>query len=149
MIPQVIVRSQPAKRPQRRRVGEMAGGATAECAAVCCCCPCAVLNFVVLAVYTVPKGLVRKAAHRRRCRLMKNGVNCKKNGVVMLQQQSAVASDIATSPTVPLEDYLAKERAAEENSEAVALEIEMWARFAGTGFWRSESQREPITVINR
>ncbi|KAJ7948119.1 Pollen preferential protein [Quillaja saponaria] len=51
---------------ERRRVGEMAGGTAAECAAICCCCPCTVMNLLVLAVYKVPAGLCRKAIRRKK-----------------------------------------------------------------------------------
>ncbi|XP_019453805.1 PREDICTED: uncharacterized protein LOC109355230 isoform X2 [Lupinus angustifolius] len=117
-----------------RRVGEMAGGTAAECAAVCCCCPCAMVHFAVLALYTVPKGLLKKAVMKKRSKRQrsleestnKNKNKNKNNNVVVF-----------VGPTL-LEEYMAK-----EVTEAVALENEMWTRFAGTGFWRSESQREP------
>lgn len=140
--PQVVVQSQPAQNHRRRRAGEMAGGGAAECAAVCCCCPCAVLNFLVLAVYKVPAGLLRKAVRRRPRRLVKNGANGKKNDVVLLQPQR---SSSATGTTM-LEEHLAKDSATEKLPEAVALENDMWARFGGTGFWRSESQRANLTA---
>ncbi|KAK3020144.1 hypothetical protein RJ639_003252 [Escallonia herrerae] len=57
----------PAKDGRNRdRIGEVAGGTAAECAAVCFCCPCAVVNLLVLAVYRVPVGLCRKAWRRRK-----------------------------------------------------------------------------------
>ena len=49
------------KHAERRKVGEVAGGAAAECAAVWCCGPCAVVNLVVLAVYRVPAAVCKKA----------------------------------------------------------------------------------------
>lgn len=142
-----LTHSRTTPRGKRRGVGETAGSAAAECAAVCCCCPCTVVHVVVLAVYSVPIALFRKAVHRRRRRLMKNNnVNVKKNNVndvVLLQSQrssSVCGNDIKIDS---LEEHFVKERAAEEKSEEVALEKEMWARFAGTGFWRSDSQRQP------
>ncbi|KAG2272253.1 hypothetical protein Bca52824_066808 [Brassica carinata] len=33
---------------------EFCGGTTASCAAVCCCCPCGLVNLLVLAIYKVP-----------------------------------------------------------------------------------------------
>ena len=51
----------------------MAGGATADCAAVACCCPCGVLNLTVLAVNKVPAGLCRKALRKQRW-LLKKGI---------------------------------------------------------------------------
>ncbi|KAL4576846.1 hypothetical protein LXL04_012946 [Taraxacum kok-saghyz] len=57
------------------RLAEVAGGTTAECAAVVCCFPCTVVHFLVLAVYKVPAGLCRKALRKkRRRRLKKKGV---------------------------------------------------------------------------
>jgi len=142
-----LTHSRPTPRGKRRGVGETVGSAAAECAAVCCCCPCTVLNVVVLAVYSVPTALFRKAVHRRRRRLMKNNnVNVKKNNVndvVLLQSQrssSVAGNDIKIDS---LEEHFVKDRAAEEKSKEVALEKEMWARFAGTGFWRSDSQHQP------
>ncbi|CAL0333938.1 unnamed protein product [Lupinus luteus] len=132
-----------------RRVGEMAGGTAAECAAVCCCCPCAMVHFAVLALYTVPKGLLKKAVMKKRSKRQRsleentnNNKNKNKNNVVVFSQQKQqrivnIDNVILVGPTT-VEEYMAK-----EVTEAVALENEMWARFAGTGFWRSESQREP------
>ncbi|KAG5021044.1 hypothetical protein AAZX31_06G288200 [Glycine max] len=148
---QVMVRSQPANGHRRRGVGEVAGSAAADCTAVCCCCPCTVVNLVVLAVYKLPKGLVEKAAHKRRRRMpKKNNTGDVKNGVVLLQAQrssSVETLDIAVGPT-RLEEFMKKEWEDEEKGkcekeEEEGLEKEMWARFAGTGFWRSESQRQP------
>lgn len=39
---------------RKARLAEVAGGTTAECAAVACCCPCGIANLLVLAVYKVP-----------------------------------------------------------------------------------------------
>ncbi|CAK8575711.1 unnamed protein product [Lathyrus sativus] len=144
MTNQILIRPQPSQRRKRRGAGEVAGGAAAECTAVCCCCPCAILNFVVLAVYRVPAGLFRKALNRRRRRMMKNGVSVKKNDVVLLQsQRSSIAGNDYRIDSISLEERLEKDRSADEKSEEVTLEKEMWARFAGTGFWRSDSQRQP------
>ncbi|PNX78539.1 hypothetical protein L195_g034517 [Trifolium pratense] len=145
MSSKVLIPPSPTPR-KRRGVGEMAGGAAAECTAVCCCCPCAVLNVVVLAVYSLPAGLFRKAVYRRRRRrLMKNDAKVKKTDVVFLQsQRSSVVDNDFRVDSLPLDERFKKDRSAEEKLEDVALEKEMWARFAGTGFWRSDSQRQPI-----
>ncbi|GAU41664.1 hypothetical protein TSUD_272480 [Trifolium subterraneum] len=144
MSSKVLIPPSPTPR-KRRGVGEMAGGAAADCTAVCCCCPCAVLNVVVLAVYSLPAGLFRKAVHRRRRRLMKNGAKIKKNDVAFMQSQrsSFVDNDFRVD-SLPLDERFKKDRSAEERLEEVALEKELWARFAGTGFWRNDSQRQPI-----
>ncbi|PWA83441.1 2S globulin, Glycoside hydrolase, catalytic domain-containing protein [Artemisia annua] len=52
------------------RFAEVAGGTTAECAAVCCCFPIGLVNLLVLAVYGVPAGLYRKALKKKRRRKM-------------------------------------------------------------------------------
>ena len=143
MSSKVLIHPQPTHRRQRRGAGEMAGGAAAECTAVCCCCPCAVLNVLVLTLYSLPTGLFRKAVRRRRRRLTQNGVNEKKNDIVILHPQrssSVVGNELRVDS---LEDHVVKDRAVEKKSEEIALEKEMWARFAGTGFWRSDSQRQP------
>ncbi|XP_061360337.1 uncharacterized protein LOC133304337 [Gastrolobium bilobum] len=118
---------------ERRRVGEVAGNATAECAAVCCCIPCTVMDMVVLAAYKVPAGLLKKAMHKRKRRLQK-----KKTEKLLDQRPSSVESG-NIGPT--LEEQLAKEVKAEK-AEPVGLEEQMWAQFSGTGFWRSSSQRQ-------
>ncbi|CAL5211686.1 unnamed protein product [Lathyrus oleraceus] len=145
MTNQILIRPQPSKRRKRRGAGEVAGGAAAECTAVCCCCPCAILDLVVLAVYRVPAGLFRKALNRRRRHIKKNGVSVKKNDVVLLQPQrsSSGAGNDFRIDSISLQERLEKDRSADEKSEEVTLEKEMWARFAGTGFWRSDSQRLP------
>lgn len=117
-----------------RRVGEVAGNATAECAAVCCCLPCAVMDMIALAAYKIPAGLWKKAMKNRRKRRLQ------KQQKKLLQQKPIGPETVIVGPT--LEEQLAKE----ESTEADKLEKEMWARFSTTGFWRSSSQgfqREP------
>ncbi|KAE8009642.1 hypothetical protein FH972_006068 [Carpinus fangiana] len=43
---------------------EVADGTTAECAAVCCCCPCGLVNLLYLAIYKVPSTLCWRALRR-------------------------------------------------------------------------------------
>nr|GEX49923.1 hypothetical protein CTI12_AA409240 [Tanacetum cinerariifolium] len=113
----------------RHRIAEVAGGTTAECAAVVCCFPCTVVNFLVLAVYKVPAGLCRKALRRkRRRRMMKQGLVI---GV------SSASSDCDADVTE--ERFVVNKMDVDE--EFVELENEMWEKFYGTGFWRSLSQR--------
>ncbi|XP_057752081.1 uncharacterized protein LOC130970112 [Arachis stenosperma] len=133
MSRQVIVVSNPPSR--RRRACEVAGGSAAECAAVVCCCPCAVINLAVLAIYRVPAGLVRKALHKKkRHRMLRDS----KNDVVLLRHQrsSGLAPSFDSLP-------VSVEPRPVEEKEVWPMEKEMWARFAETGFWRSESQRQP------
>ncbi|KAF2322408.1 hypothetical protein GH714_014752 [Hevea brasiliensis] len=49
-----------------KRFGEVAGGTAAECTAVCCCCPCTVMNILVLAIYKMPACICRRARERHR-----------------------------------------------------------------------------------
>ena len=46
------------------QIAEVAGGTAAECAAVCCCCPCGLMNLLYLAIYKVPSTLCRRALRR-------------------------------------------------------------------------------------
>ncbi|KAG4981119.1 hypothetical protein JHK85_035077 [Glycine max] len=136
MTQMVLLRSPPVTRRRGRRgVGEVAGSATAECAAVCCCVPLTVMDMVVLATYKLPACLLKKAMHKRKRRLLQK----KKKKTEALLDHGPVTADNA-GPGPKLEDHLAKE-VAEEKLEASRLEAEMWAQFNGTGFWRSASQR--------
>lgn len=117
------------------RLAEVAGGTAAECAAVCCCCPCGLVNLLVLAVYKVPAGLCRKALRRkRRRRLMKKGLPPpRKCGCDEKEPQiHPVSSPISIVNS--LESGL-------DNKQVLELEKEMWEKFYITGFWRSSSQR--------
>lgn len=116
----------------RNRVGEVAGGTAAECAAVCCCCPCTVVHLIVLAVYTLPTGLLKKAlrkSKRKRGKKRKNKISCsseKKN------QWTTIAQNVETTTSDE----------SERGEDTLELDSEMWDRFHGAGFWRSSSQRE-------
>ncbi|KAI4334149.1 hypothetical protein L6164_018874 [Bauhinia variegata] len=130
---------------QRRGVGEMAGNAAAECTAVCCCCPCAVMDLVVLAIYKVPAGLCKKAIHKnKRHHTLKNENH---SHVVLIQRPcSNCSAGSHGNMKTTLEEHLRKEANVAGNGIEVAeygdWEKEMWARFNGTGFWRSPSQRQ-------
>ncbi|KAF4371048.1 hypothetical protein CsatB_028424 [Cannabis sativa] len=131
---------------EKRRIGELAGGTAAECAAVCCCFPCALMNLLVLAVYKVPAGLCRKAwaKRKKRQRLAKMG---------LLPQRPSGPSGL-TRDELEAEIKRVKEASLEQDkingggsnqgatSTVDLLEEEMWERFYGAGFWRSPSQRE-------
>ncbi|KAI3799439.1 hypothetical protein L1987_34737 [Smallanthus sonchifolius] len=118
------------------RLAEVAGGTTAECAAVVCCCPCTVVHFIVLAVYKVPAGLYRKALKKkRRRRLLKKG---------LVIQNGRGRGDInSTAHRISIDG--ASERfvtkSIDADDEFFELENEMWEKFYGTGFFRSLSQR--------
>ncbi|MED6183988.1 hypothetical protein PIB30_043019 [Stylosanthes scabra] len=132
----------------RRRTSEVAGGATAECAAVFCCLPCAVMDLLVLTVYKLPAGLVKKAIVKRdRRRIQK-----KKRTTQMQQNKQNCGVSVMAAPEnkkeglTLLEEHLSAEEAEgmvviKSTTEEDDMEKEMWARFNGMGFWRSTSQR--------
>lgn len=105
------------------------------------------MDIVVLAAYKVPKGLLKKAVrNKRKKRLLKqkkkkkNGYN--NNNEALLDQNKPIGPKAVVVMGPTLEEHLAKEQLPPEEEDA-RLEEEMWARFNGTGFWRSSSQREP------
>ncbi|KAJ0263830.1 hypothetical protein HA466_0022850 [Hirschfeldia incana] len=146
---------------------EFCGGTTASCAAVCCCCPCGLVNLLVLAIYKVPRGICRRALRiRRRKQLVKSRVfpPLPADGKQRVFQNSEFAVHPVDSNDVSDEDddddfldlkYFGKpavggvtteDEETDEDDEAVlALEKEMWNRFYGAGFWRSPSQRESVS----
>ncbi|KAA8550121.1 hypothetical protein F0562_001805 [Nyssa sinensis] len=63
---QPLLTPEPSPKDDKHRIGEVAGGTAAECAAICCCCPCGLMNLLLLAVYKVPKGLCKKALKKRK-----------------------------------------------------------------------------------
>ncbi|KAK8476060.1 hypothetical protein V6N13_067456 [Hibiscus sabdariffa] len=114
------------------KFGELCGGTTAECAAVCCCFPCGIANLLVLVVYKVPAGLCRRAFRlKRRRKSQKKGLFQPRNGCGCEEGEAmACVKDVKVS---------------EEDDEALfKLEQEMWEKFRGTGFWRSSSQRDQL-----
>lgn len=124
------------------RFAEVAGGTTAECAAVCCCCPCGLVNLLVLAVYKLPAGLCRKALRKkRRRRLMKKGL------LVRSEDAELSIHPIGTTPLAVGDGG----NSLESDKDVVALEKEMWNKFYGAGFWRSPSQRSDNmeTMVNK
>ncbi|CAL1372267.1 unnamed protein product [Linum trigynum] len=145
------------------RFGELAGGTTAECAAIACCCPCGLANLLFLTIYKVPVGLCRKALRRkRRQHLMKKGLllprarrcqcGCDNTEVQIHPIHGDPQSfDLQMMMGMHLEDFddaddgdvLRKLRSGGGGGEEMMkLEKEMWETFYDTGFWRSPSQRE-------
>lgn len=124
----------------KARFAEVAGGTTAECAAICCCCPCGLLNLLILAVYKLPAGLCKKALKK------KKGQRAKKTGLLLQRRSSACGGDETEKQVHPVAvDMLPIDKLEKPDStakEVSDLEKEMWERFHSTGFWRSPSQRE-------
>ncbi|KAK4281752.1 hypothetical protein QN277_013208 [Acacia crassicarpa] len=122
------------------RFGEVVGGTLAECAVVCCCCPCGLINLLVLALYKVPAGLCRRAMrNKRRRKVPSKG---------LLPRCKCECEEVET-PVHPigggedsLSDLIESRKSEELNKEAMELEKEMWDMFYSTGFWRSCSTRE-------
>ncbi|XP_019153619.1 PREDICTED: uncharacterized protein LOC109150167 [Ipomoea nil] len=124
---------------RKARFAEVAGGTTADIAAVCCCCPCGLVNLVVLAVYKLPAGICRKAIRSKRRRKMM------KNGMWPVRHCSCPDSELQIHP---ISSPSAVAAALESDNEVVELEKEMWDRFYGAGFWRSPSQRTEVSQIS-
>lgn len=122
--------------------GEVAGGTTADCAAVCCCCPCVLVNLVVLAVYKVPKGVCRKALGSKRRRRLMRKVGWPERQLSFSDDSELQIYHISSSTS-------AVSSAMESDKDVVELEKEMWDKFYGAGFWRSYSQRSEITELSR
>lgn len=128
----------------RRKIGEFAGGTTAECAVVCCCCPCALMHLLILALYRVPAGLCKKAMKKNRRRKLQRK-----------KKKNLLEEDQRTTTNGPDAVKYRDESDGEDDGhddyhnlkgvgvmEAVDLDSEMWGRFYGAGFWRSNSRRE-------
>ncbi|OVA07206.1 hypothetical protein BVC80_1289g134 [Macleaya cordata] len=128
-----------------RRFAEVAGGTTAECAAICCCCPCGIMNFLVLAVYKLPAGLCRKALKNKRIKRLK------KKGMLSQRRKCSCGCDETEIQIHPVAVDEWSGGGADNKSETLSakevqdLENEMWDRFYSTGFWRSPSQRDVLS----
>lgn len=130
---------------RRIRVAEVAGGATAECAAVCCCCPCVVAELVVLAVYKVPAGLCRKALRKQRHRrLLKKGMMQPRNGGGGGDEEFFQLHSVCSSGSSVLSGF----ESLSDDAEVVELEKEMFDKFYGAGFWRSPSQKSDTSGLS-
>ena len=127
------------KHAERRKVGEVAGGAAAECAAVWCCGPCAVVNLVVLALYRVPAAVCKKAWRQtKRQRFMRRRHGLLASAAAESTVHARLKEDDPTADIVFEENVVNGEL----NDDVVVLEDEMFERFYGAGFWRSPSQRD-------
>ncbi|MCL7022937.1 hypothetical protein MKW94_024477 [Papaver nudicaule] len=150
-----------------KRFAEVAGRATAECAAICCCCPCGIMNLLVLAVYKLPAGLCRKALkHKKIKRLKKNGIfqqqqhkrrcHCGCDDTdIQIHPLSVVHKGDVTSEWGDEDNKLTSDLISNQTGtvmlsagkEIQDLEVEMWDKFYGTGFWRSPSQRDDLNDL--
>uniref|UniRef100_A0A803N6P8 Uncharacterized protein n=1 Tax=Chenopodium quinoa TaxID=63459 RepID=A0A803N6P8_CHEQI len=136
--------------PTTKRVAEVAGGVTADCATVWCCLPYAAANLLTLVIYKVPSRLCRKAFKRfRRRALTKKGLlplypdpslittlshHCEidsnvldfQRTIELVHEGEKVTFVIGGSNTI--------------DDDLMELEKEMITKF--NGFWRSQSQQE-------
>ncbi|XP_074373618.1 uncharacterized protein LOC141713962 [Apium graveolens] len=131
--------SSPHARHNNRRFNEVVGGTTADIAAVACA-PLGIADLVLLAVYKVPTGLCRKAIRqKRRRRLMKKGsLNLPFVGhdqMCYCSYCDGMESEFQT------EDPVMMAEAMEKDDDLMQLEKEMWDKFHGAGFWRSNSAK--------
>ena len=123
--------------PGQALCAEMAGSTAADCAAICCCCPCGLLSLVALVAVKLPAGLCRLFFLRRQQR--------KKKMAIILRTNANQGS----SPRGGLLEDGEEERVAEEGGRpsentpaAEVSEMEkMWPQFTTGGFWRSASAR--------
>ncbi|KAH7675283.1 Cytidine deaminase-like protein [Dioscorea alata] len=126
------------------RCAEVAGGTAAECAAVCCCCPCGLVDLLVLAVVRLPCGLCRRAMRKRRRRRLAALMNGKKKPGVLLAavkgKGKGGGGDEVEVVVIPRQEE--EKEGEKKDDEMVEMEKEMWLKFYSTGFWRSPSQRE-------
>ncbi|KAG6571296.1 hypothetical protein SDJN02_09358, partial [Cucurbita argyrosperma subsp. argyrosperma] len=147
--PPLSKREQPLLRsksiPGSLRFAEVAGGTTAECAAVCCCCPCFVLHFLVLAIYKVPAGLCRRALRTRRRHSLRKGTLPSRRGRCSACSYDEADLQILTGGKAMHASELKGKKSDETERKVMELETEMWETFYGTGFWRSPSQRDQIS----
>lgn len=110
------------------------GGATAECTAVVCCCPFAFMDMLVLALYKAPKGMCRKAIEKKKRNRKKKMLLRQErasDGVVL--EDGGIGNLTLDGELVPAKDLAVM--------EAVDMDLEMYGKLYGTGFWRSDSQR--------
>lgn len=131
---------------EKRQFREVAGGTTAECAAVCCCCPFTVMNLLITVVYRVPAGLCRKAFAKK----SKRHLMPRKKGLLQrpgepderTRELEAELKRVKEEENITAGAGAASRRVDGLPETGDFKEQEMWDRFYGTGFWRSPSQRE-------
>ncbi|KAF8396333.1 hypothetical protein HHK36_017949 [Tetracentron sinense] len=122
------------------RFGEVAGGTAAECAAICCCCPCGLMNLLILAVYKLPAGLCRKLLKKKRRK------GAKKTGLLPQRRVCSCGCDETAIQVHPVSGEMwaneKTEKSGDSAKEVQEMEKEMWDKFYSTGFWRSPSQSQ-------
>lgn len=134
-------RNQPLLMAERGRFVEVAGGTTAECAAVCCC-PCALVNLAVLALVKLPAGMFKKAVKKMKRKPHRKSKQEDNNGSFKeetnLELESSVSSSQADMLSARNGNGLASDHACISNEE-------FWEEVTGksyVGFWRNHSFKE-------
>lgn len=132
-----------------KRMAEVAGGVTADCATVWCCFPYTAANLLTLFVYKVPNRLCRKAikGHRKRT-LKKKGLfplTSDTSTSLSLNQQHEFERDAPDPKRIVKVIHEGEETTFViggtcVDDELMELEKEMITKF--NGFWRSHSQHE-------
>ncbi|XP_073049640.1 uncharacterized protein [Primulina eburnea] len=106
---------------RRSRMGEAAG----ECAAVCCCCPCGMVQFFLLAAYRLPRCLWRRKKRR----------NVSRNRTISSYETEMNQQRISTFGLWRDEDESTGDKDHGTKTDVVAWENEIWH-----GFWRTNDE---------
>ncbi|XP_039137119.1 uncharacterized protein LOC120274651 [Dioscorea cayenensis subsp. rotundata] len=125
---------QPSAKKPSSRFGELAGATTARCAAVCCCCPCGILDLVVLAMVRLPAGLCRHAFLKGIRRVAKRNKGTTTELLLPIPKGRIEEGCLSPDDRKMVISRLPYE-------EEAQLERQMWDQFYSTGFWRSSSQK--------
>lgn len=156
----VILKKSSRKNPC---IAEIAGGKTAECAAILCCCPCGLLDLLILAVVRLPAGLCRKALRKRilrrrtkKAKLLESssGLNSESDsGSGSGAGSDGWSSAFGSSSDDEFVEFTGFRGAVmmvvgdpfpakSPSAEVIELEEEVWSKFYNSGFWRSPSQKD-------
>ncbi|KAG0548365.1 hypothetical protein BDA96_01G160700 [Sorghum bicolor] len=129
---------------EHRTCSEVAGGTAAGCAAVCCCFPCVMVEVVVLATVRAPAALCRKAARVRKAGRRRSASAGQATEIYELLVDDAAVVEVDATGAADAAVALPVVKPALELEDTGELEKEVWARFYGTGFWRSPSQLDDL-----
>ncbi|XP_020598548.1 uncharacterized protein LOC110038120 [Phalaenopsis equestris] len=150
------------------RFAELAGGKTAECAAICCCCPFGLIGLIIFAVVRLPAGLCHRALRKRillwrskkKAKLLSfrssSGWNSESSSGSGSDNGSSGSSDkIGSAMDEELVDFTRLRSSfvvvegdswpvRSPSAELIQLEKDVWSKVCSSGFWRSPSQREEL-----
>ncbi|PKU81380.1 uncharacterized protein LOC110092631 [Dendrobium catenatum] len=146
------------------RFAELAGGKTAECAAICCCCPCGLISLIILAVVRLPAGLLHRVLRKRillrrskkKAKLLSSSSEWNSGsslGSGSDNRSSGSSNKIGSFSDEEFAEFPGLRSALvmvvgdswpvrSPSAELVQLEKDVWSKFCNSGFWRSPSQRE-------